>query len=241
MDRMHGWRGKIGLLVPANNSVIEPELWRVLPEGVSLHATRMLARGDLTEAAIHAMEPQADRGVEELMATGVDLIAFADMVTTFIMPRDWSERRTRDIARRTGRHCTTAASALWAALEVLGRRAVSIATPYPRALHARVAPFFRDLGFTVVSDDTADILAMAEVPRRPPQEAYRLARSICRPATEVLVILATDFRTFEILDALERDTGRLAISTNQALLWHALRTLGVHDRLPGVGALLREH
>ena len=238
---MYGWRGKIGLVVPANNSVIEPELGRVLPEGVSLYATRMLARGDLTEEAIHAMEPQADRGVEELMATGVDLIAFADMVTTFVMPHNWNERRTREIARRTGRHCITAATALWAALGALGRRAVSIATPYPRALHARVAPSFRDLGFKVISDDTADILAMAEVPRRPPQDAYRLARSICHPETEALVILATDFRTFEILDALERDTGRPAISTNQALLWHALRTLGVADRLPGLGTLLREH
>jgi len=238
---MYGWRGKIGLLVPANNSVIEPELWRVLPEGVSLHATRLLTRGDLTEAAIHAMEPQVDRGVEELMATGVDLIAFADMVTTFVMPPGWNEHRTGDIARRTGRHCISAATALWAALEALGRRAVSIATPYPHALHARVAPFFHGLGFTVVSDDTADILAMGEVPRRPPQEAYRLARSVCRPKTEVLVILATDFRTFEILDALEQDTGRPAISTNQALLWHALRILAVTDRLAGLGTLLRDH
>ncbi len=175
------------------------------------------------------------------MATGVDLIAFADMVTTFVMPRGWNERRTQEIAGRTGRHCITAAMALWPALAALGRRAVSIATPYPRALHARVAPLFRDLGFQVISDDTADILATAEVPRRPPQEAYRLARSICRPETEVLVILATDFRTFEILDALERDTGRPAVSTNQVLLWHSLRTLGVADRLPGLGALLRDH
>ena len=82
---------------------------------------------------------------------------------------------------------------------------------------------------------------MAEVPRRPPQEAYRLARSVCRPETEVLVILATDFRSFEILEALEQDTGRPAVSSNQALLWHALRTLGVGDRLPGLGRLLRDH
>ena len=237
---MYGWRGKIGLLVPANNSVIEPELGRALPEGVSLYATRMLARGDLTEEAIRAMEPQADRGVEELLATGVDLIAFADMVTTFVMPPDWSQRRTRQIAERTRRPCVTAASALWAALAALGRRAVSIATPYPRHLHALVAPFFEALDFKIISHDTADILAMAEVPRRPPQEAYRLARSICRPETEVLVILATDFRTFEILDALERDTGRPVVSTNQALFWHALRTLGVQDRLPGLGTLFRE-
>jgi maleate cis-trans isomerase len=238
---MYGWRGKIGLLVPANNSVIEPELGGVLPDGVALYATRMLTRGDLTEEAIRAMEPQADRGVEELVASGVDLIAFADMATTLVMPRDWNERRTEEVARRTGCHCITAAGALWAALGALGRRAVSIATPYPRRLHDLVAPFFEALGYKVVSHDTADILAMAEVPRRPPQEAYRLARSICRAETEALVILATDFRTFEVLEDLENDTGRPAVSSNQALLWHALRTLRVGDRLPGLGTLLRSH
>src|SRR3972149_5163479 len=102
---MYGWRGKIGLLVPANNSVIEPEVGRALPDGGCLYATRMLAPGDPTGRAIHAMEPQADRGVEELTATGVDLFAFADMVTTFVMPKAWSERRTREITDRTGRPC----------------------------------------------------------------------------------------------------------------------------------------
>ena len=42
---MFGEAGRIGLVVPANNGVLEPELWSVLPEGVALYATRILARG----------------------------------------------------------------------------------------------------------------------------------------------------------------------------------------------------
>ena len=47
---IYGRRGRIGLVVPANNSVIEPEFWSVLPDGVALYATRVMAKGDLTPA-----------------------------------------------------------------------------------------------------------------------------------------------------------------------------------------------
>jgi maleate cis-trans isomerase len=51
-----------------------------------------MARGALTHEAIERMERQVDRAVDELAATGVDVIAYADMVTTFIMARDWNEQ-----------------------------------------------------------------------------------------------------------------------------------------------------
>ena len=63
---MFGAKGRIGLLVPANNGVLEPELWSRLPPEVALYATRLLARGDLTPKAVRSMEQQVDRGVEEL-------------------------------------------------------------------------------------------------------------------------------------------------------------------------------
>ncbi len=32
-EREYGHRAKVGLIVPANNNVIEPELWKMAPEG----------------------------------------------------------------------------------------------------------------------------------------------------------------------------------------------------------------
>ena len=52
MKPVYGSRARIGLVVPANNSVIEPELWSVLPAGCAVYATRLLAKGDLTPEAI---------------------------------------------------------------------------------------------------------------------------------------------------------------------------------------------
>ena len=35
---MYGWRGRIGLLVPAVNSVVEPETVAMAPEGVAVYS-----------------------------------------------------------------------------------------------------------------------------------------------------------------------------------------------------------
>jgi maleate isomerase len=39
---MYGWRARIGLLIPSPNTTMEPEFNQVVPEGVSVHAERMI-------------------------------------------------------------------------------------------------------------------------------------------------------------------------------------------------------
>lgn len=41
----YGGLGKIGLLVPSNNTVAEPDFRRVLPPGYAAFATRMIFQG----------------------------------------------------------------------------------------------------------------------------------------------------------------------------------------------------
>ncbi len=36
---MYGWRGRIGLMVPTGNSVMEPEFQRMAPDGVTTMPT----------------------------------------------------------------------------------------------------------------------------------------------------------------------------------------------------------
>src|SRR2546430_306766 len=42
---MIGWRARIGFLVPPGNPTVEPEVIAMVPRGVSVHFTRMIAHG----------------------------------------------------------------------------------------------------------------------------------------------------------------------------------------------------
>jgi len=61
----------------------------------------------------------------------------------------------------------------------------------------------------------------------------------CPTAADGVLIGGTGFRCVGILDALEHDLKRPAISANQASLWHCLRLSGVKEPIAGYGALLR--
>ena len=42
---MNGWRARLGFLIPPGNPTVEPEMTAMAPPGVSVHFSRMVARG----------------------------------------------------------------------------------------------------------------------------------------------------------------------------------------------------
>lgn len=229
--------GRIGAIVPANNSVIEPELWRSMPNDVALYVTRILAKGNLTPAAVRRMEKQVDRAVELLAVTGVDVMLYADMVTTFIMEDGWNERKTAEIAERAGVACLSPWTALRQALAALRVTRFALGTPYPRNIHALARPCFERAGYAVTGDATLDILAMREVPKVSAARLAELVAGLRCDRAEAVVLLATDLPTFAAIRDLEEQVDLPLLTSNQTLLWAALRALGRRDRVAGLGRL----
>lgn len=236
-DVQFGPNGRIGLIVPANNSVLEPEFWSVMPAGMALYATRLIAKGDLTPEAVKRMEQEVGRAVEEIVATGVDVLLYADMVTTFIMEPGWNEARTAAIAQSAGVPCVSAWTALRDALAALSIRRFALGTPYPASIHALALPFFMQRGFTLTGHATLDIVAMRDVPKVRPDRLKRFVASLDRSGAEAIVLLATDLPSFASIDALEREFGMPVLTSNQVLLWRALRAMGQAVAIPSLGRL----
>ena len=241
-DGSFGRNGRLGAIVPANNSVLEPEWWSKLPPGVALYATRILARGDLTPEAVRAMEANVDRAVDELAATGVDVIAYCDMVTTFIMEPGWNEAKVAEIEKRSHTPAISAWTALRDALTALGIKRFALGTPYPAAIHALAAPFFTARGYEVVSNRTLDIVKMTDVPKVTPRQIRDFVAALDRKNAEAVLLLATDLPCFSVLAELEREFGIPVLTSNQTLLWSAMRTTAKSNKtasvsIPDIGKL----
>lgn len=236
-EAVYGRKGRIGAVIPANNSVIEPEWWSALPPDTAVYATRILAQGDLTPEAVHSMERHVDRAVDELAATGVDVIAYCDMVTTFIMEPGWNEAAVAAIAHRTGVPAISAWTALRDALDHLGIRRFALGSPYPRKIHALAAPFFTGRGYEVVGEATLDIVAMRDVPKLSGEELTSFVDRIDRRNAQALVLLATDLPSFSVIARLEQSLGCPVLTSNQTLLWRALQAANVSASIKHLGNL----
>jgi maleate cis-trans isomerase len=234
---LYGRCGRIGAVVPANNSVIEPEWWSVMPEGVALYATRILARGDLTADAVRRMEQDVDRAVDELAATGVDVVAYCDMVTTFIMEQGWNEAKVAAIARRTGAAALSAWTALKDALAALKVRRFVLGTPYPAAIHTLAPRFFAARGYEIVDHATLDIVKMRDVPKVSGARLAAFVEGLEREGADAVVLLATDLPSFASIAEIERRIGLPVLTSNQTILWRALRMIGNDTRIGALGRL----
>lgn len=233
---MYGWRAKLGIIIPSNNTILEPEFARMVPAGVSVHAARILTAGTTPEAIVE-MERNAARAVTELRAGAVDALAYACLATALVKGRGWAERFMEEVERETSVPVTTAVTATLEGLTAVGARRVAVGTPYPQEIHRLLPPFFEAYGFEVVRSQTLDVKDALEVCRVPSSAAYRLARAVDTAEAQAVCIVATDFQTVDIIAALERDLRKPVVTTNQALLWRSLTLAGVGPAVTGYGRL----
>ena len=80
---MYGQNGRIGLLVPSANTVVEPEFNRMVPEGIGVYAARMRnSRADVDDS--RALLRHVERAADELGSAKADVIAFACTASSFV-------------------------------------------------------------------------------------------------------------------------------------------------------------
>jgi maleate isomerase len=236
---MLGGRGMVGLIVPSNNSVVLPEFYSALPDGVTAYETRMRVEGDLTFEALRKMTDDAEAAAELLRQTGVDFICYCCMASSIVKGWDWERRLLARFAGKAKKGVASANSALKEALMRLGAKRLALVTPYPESLNALLPEFFAADGFEVTTIAGPHIQEVSAVRGLSPDSIYRTARALALKEADTLCLLATDMQTFPIIDALECDLGLPVLTSNQALLWASLRALGIDAPVEGVGKLLR--
>ena len=236
---MYGSRGRIGLLVPSANTVVEPEGRLILPEGYETYATRMrnqeVGAEDLARMNVHI-----DRGVDELLSTHVDVIAFACTSGSFF-EGDAGERALGERLRGGSDVPTvTTAGAVVAALHAVGARRISMATPYDPHLNELEVQFLTTHGFEIVSDACMDIEQAFDIGVVSTAEVQRYVLEHFDPRADALFLSCTNLPTFPVIAALEQETGVPVVTSNQATYWECLRVLGFAGTIEGYGQLLTQ-
>lgn len=236
---MHGWRGRLGLIVPSSNTTNEPEFADTLPDGVSLHAARMRL-SQTNAAALERMADDVERCADLLATAAVDAVAYGCTTGSLVKGPGYDEEIETRLRDRMGVPAVATAAAVRRALEALDVESVAIATPYVDDLNEREAAFLDAAGFDVVDVRGLGVEPNTDIGARRPETAYREARRVDASGADAVFVSCTNYRTFEVLSALERDLGKPVVTSNQATLWNALDALDVAHDDPDLGRLFGE-
>jgi len=237
----YGWRARIGLILPADNVLMEPELNALPLAGVSFHGLR------LTATEPEAMRRQAVELAHAVRELGLDAVVYACAETSFNGGDGVRSSLSETIEEVCGVPVVTATNALLAALEFSGARRLALATPYSTASAEILEDTLVAHGYAIAASVHRDFSLESSDPRvwyltnrQPATLSYEIAKSIEDVDADTVVMVSTNWATLQVVEYLERDTGKRVITTNQSILWWLLRRLRIRQDDLGIGRLLAQ-
>jgi len=237
MAANYGDRARIGMLLPSVNRAAEPQITAMLPQGVGLHTTRLRLRSSNDEH-INEMVSDVERGAEMLADAGVDLIVFHCTAASMFAP-GFDDGIIERIANATGKDATSTSKGCLEAFELFGAKNITLTTPYVQQTNDREVAYLESHNVNVLSETgagiTGDGAAMLAIE---PEEWRRRVNTQDEPRSQAAFISCTAVRAIEAIEPIEADIDKPVITSNQAMLWHALRRLGIDDRPQGFGRLM---
>jgi maleate cis-trans isomerase len=238
MDR----RVRLGVLVPAGNPTIEPELYRMVPPAVTVHFARLdtLAgepgAADGMERRTLAYLDSLPAATRSLAAVKPDVVVLAHTAVSYLTGFANEPALLDRFAALAGARAVTAARAILAALQHLRVRRLALATPYPESISTAGRAYWEAAGFEVVAHHRLE--GVANIYEETEGRAYALGRAVDVPAAEAVLISGTGLPTAGIIERLEADLGKGVVTGQAAMLWQALRLVGNNVPVRGYGRLL---
>ncbi|HMK81005.1 MAG TPA: hypothetical protein VK438_15225 [Xanthobacteraceae bacterium] len=230
---------RIGLLIPSSNSVQEPDFWRVLPPGITLHVARMRLSNVEASSTLRIVE-EIETESRKLADADVDVIVLAATAPSSRNGLGYDQELIGRIRAASGKPATTASTALIEALRVLCARQIVLGAPWSAAVNQTTAAFIEANGCKVLAQEALGLVRNLEIGLLDPQTAYEIGRRVDRPEADLVMLACGNWSTFSIIERLERDLGKPVLTTNQVSLWHTLKILGAAP-LANLGVLLRDH
>lgn len=234
-----GWRARIGVIVPSSNTTNEVEFNRLAPDGVSFHFTRSQIHRNPSADSFKSMLSGLDFSARQLAECNVDMMVYGCTSGSMACPANLLIKTMEEAGKSAA---ISTADAILKALDVLKLKRLSMATPYSDSINKNEKTYLESHGLQIINMAGLQLSGQIEkVSRVPPAEVYEHVLSVNCNTTEAILICCTDFGTLDVIEPLEKATGKPIITSNTASFWHALRCAGIKDQIKGYGKLLREY
>ena len=231
-------RARLGFIIPASNRMVEPQMARFAPPGVVPHFMRLRMTNQY-KRPLPELLPRILDAAAHLMDSKCDIIVFQCTGTSMSGGVDMDAFVVSEIAKAVKRPAISTAGAVKAALAALGARRLVFISETEQAGHDKKVAYLREAGYELVADKAASLPGTDQYCVTPPRFWYDLAVSLRNDAADAYFISCANIQSIDVIEDLERVLNKPVVTSNQAALWCALRTLGLSDVVPGLGSLFR--
>ena len=148
--RDYGSAGRVVVATPQANPTVESEFGIMLPRRVSLHVTRLQSRAADSAGRLVEYLEKLDSSIASLDSFRPDAFGFACTGSSYLVGEGEEDEIVARAEARSGLRIDTATAAIRWMLAHLGARRIALLSPYPEALHAAAATYWKATGIQIV-------------------------------------------------------------------------------------------
>ena len=242
-------RAKIAVIVPATNTIVQPEMEAMRPSGVTNHVSRMLLPPrPYDDMKVYRQALETEKGnLEEALSLVLPCQPHAVAHGHSIHSFRGDEQHAKDEQKRLealagGIPFITPSMAVLEGLRAIGSpRRIGVLTPYWPPANALIESFFQSCGYEVASSHGLEAkgpIAVAQFSKEAIMEGFA---KLMVPGVEALVHVGTNLPVSAFTAEIEAHFGVPMIGVNVATYWLALRRCGIGDPLTGFGLLAEKY
>jgi maleate isomerase len=240
-------RAKVAIVVPATNTVVQPEMELMRPTGVTNHVTRMvLPPRPYDDQVAYKLALETEKGnlevaLESVLVCEPHVVAHGHSIHSF----RGDAKRALDEEKRLEDLCgipfITPSRAVLAGLEAIGNPSkIAILTPYWPPADEMITHFFEACGYEVSKTYGMKSVGPTAVARFTAEEIIAAFELVDHSQAQALIHVGTNLPVSALTPLIEKKFGKPLIGVNVATYWWALRKIGILDPLPGMGILAQK-
>lgn len=218
----------VGVVAPFDFA-LDRELWRWVPDDVSLHVTRtpfVPVEVGLDLARLVSEHETLGVAVRALSSVAPEVVVYACTSGSFVGGLAGERAMTTEMSREGGIPAVTTSGALLSALQEMSVRRVALVTPYTRSVTRSLEEYLGEAGIEVSGRSFLGLTR--EIWRVPYREVVAMAHAAATDEPDALFISCTNLPTYDIIPQLEAELRLPVLSANQVTMWDALRLIGEH-------------
>jgi maleate isomerase len=219
---------RVGLIIPSSNRMVEQEMVRAFPSGVTAHITRLRMTG-ANRLAFEELLPRVEEAARALTDARCDVVAFHCTANSMEGGAEGEQQILVTLARAGAPGATTTITAIQRAFDALGAKRIVLITPYSESVTKHEAEFLHRAGYDVLSAKGFALAGSDAYCAAPAQFWRDRAIEAARADADAYLISCANISVFGVIAELEGKLGRPVVSSNQAVIWDALRLIAWPD------------
>ena len=228
---------RIGLIALSTDFTIEQDYRNICHQlPVDIFVNRIPFENPLNhENYLKMANHISDVSAQILPSEDVDIVAYGCTSGTIAIG---AERIKQEVNNsKPNAKVTTPITAAIKAFNYLGIKKIAVLTPYPKDVNETVFNYLNENNLTIDSFSSFNLEYDSEIAQVSHESLQKQIAKIDLSNVDGLFVSCTALKIVDVLDKIEKLQNTTIISSNQAIIWDCLRSVGIDTKIKGYGKL----